>query len=247
MSLTDGRVISARTLARELRRQQQTTPDSAGSAPANGGPASNSNAVNGISGWSLSKRPGQQPAYVLVQRGQRAGAQHLTGTGNLRVSYANSAGSAGSSGYCKGTSENANTLQGKGPGSFVQNSGGLGSLGLSGYTLVNGAWVWIASNASDETIKENIAPTQEDSLTKLGKIAFKQFTFKEEFKDHGAGLQKLGAIAQQLRAIDPQWIVDAPGPLLHPSQYNLLMTALHAIQQLADQVKVLQAKLQSMP
>lgn len=104
---------------------------------------------------------------------------------------------------------------------------------------------YVASNASDMRLKTNIAPTQEDSLGKVNALAFKQFDWRSDGRQ-----QSLGLIAQQAKTVDESFVRQSPGDRLDPSTCPmmldtnaLLLTALHAIQQLSAEVSALKAQL----
>ncbi|KWK75593.1 hypothetical protein WM15_30575 [Burkholderia ubonensis] len=104
---------------------------------------------------------------------------------------------------------------------------------------------YVASNASDMRLKTNIAPTQEDSLGKVNALAFKQFDWRSDGRQ-----QSLGLIAQQAKTVDESFVHQSPGDRLDPSTCPmmldtnaLLLTALHAIQQLSAEVSALKAQL----
>jgi hypothetical protein len=155
--------------------------NSAGSAPANGGTAQNSNQVCGIGGWRYSGE-GNNPPWLWSTDGN-AQNQFLTGPSTLSVNYANSAGSAAANG---GTSTNSNQLCGQGCGywinnawSAVQNITNNGSIQL--LTDIAGVGMrWWALNASDERIKKNIAPTKIDALAEIEQIEFIEYNFRDD-------------------------------------------------------------------
>ncbi|KVG96356.1 hypothetical protein WS83_03075 [Burkholderia sp. MSMB2042] len=104
---------------------------------------------------------------------------------------------------------------------------------------------YVARNVSDMRLKTNIAPTQEDSLGKVNALAFKQFDWRRDGKR-----QSLGLIAQQAKTVDESFVYRPPGDTLDPTTSPLtldtnalLLTALHAIQQLSAEVSTLKAQL----
>lgn len=104
-----------------------------------------------------------------------------------------------------------------------------------------GIRAYIQSNVSDRRLKNNVAVTSEDSLSKINALTFYQFDWKDT-NQH----QKLGIIAQQAQKVDPAFVYAAPDedPLKQPLMYDrdaLLFTALHAVQQLSEKVATLEA------
>lgn len=131
----------------------------------------------------------------------------------------------------------------------VQRTDGVTNLGndgsafmrsfISGFGLVG----WAVS-PSDERLKEDIAPSGEDSLSKISRIDFKQFRFRQDVTDtpvDDGRLHRHGVIAQQLEAIEPDW-VDNGGTWKAPNQQQLLYAALHAIAQLEARVAALEGR-----
>jgi hypothetical protein len=202
--------------------------------------AVNADAVNGVGGWAYNNTS-NNPAYIWCTEGS-IGSQHLTTPESLRVAYAASAGA------CSGTADNANKLGGAPPSYWINNAGsavvnirnnGVIQLiaGIGGF----GDVVW-AISVSDRRLKTDIAPSTEDSLTKIACIDFKQFRFKD--LDDGR-LHRVGFIAQEAELIDPAWIQEG-GQYKQPDMHVLLMEALHAIKQLNDKVLVLQKRLDAL-
>jgi hypothetical protein len=108
---------------------------------------------------------------------------------------------------------------------------GLGNIGLTGaYVRLNdnSTLSW-GTTISDARLKENIRPTEQDSLAKVRRLSFKAFNFKEGCDDGRE--HKLGLIAQEIEAIDPEF-VDSSGTWKQPRVWEMLCMALHSIQQL---------------
>jgi hypothetical protein len=218
--------------------------------------ASNSNAVNGISGWAYSNLA-NNPLYLWATEGDGA-SQHLTQPGNLSVGYANSAGSAPIDGNYWIHNN----------GSAVRNifNNGVTQLHVS----LDGAGTssWPISPASDERIKQNIAPTQVDALAEIRLIEFVEFKYRTDLPwieyeedDHpgklpyepqshpdtyaidDGRLHQIGAIAQQLLTISPELVETEVNTWYAPRQDKLLWRALKAIQQLAEIVDPVQTEL----
>ncbi|KVE35680.1 hypothetical protein WS69_13585 [Burkholderia sp. BDU5] len=106
-----------------------------------------------------------------------------------------------------------------------------------------GIRAYIQSNVgSDYRLKRDIKPTEQDSLALVNGMKFKQFVYKESGWPVSCGL-----IAQQVRVLKDDLVYQPPGdPLdgkspLMLDQVNLLLTALHAIQQLSAEVEALKA------
>jgi hypothetical protein len=210
------------------------------------GTASNSNQVSGVGGWSYSNW-GNNPAYIWCTEGDGQ-AQHLTQPGNLTVNRADNCRWADSAGYCNGTTENSNNLVGRPGGQFIHNNGSAcvhivnsNASWLNMYLGGYGYASWSISG-SDSRIKKDIAPTKEDSLSKITQIEFREFRYTNEnvdteyAKDDGH-LHKVGVIAQELQVIDPEWIGDNLSTFLCPDTTTLLWEALHAIKQLNAQMQ----------
>jgi hypothetical protein len=104
---------------------------------------------------------------------------------------------------------------------------------------INGSEQQIALSPSDARLKTDVAPTQEDSLAKVRRIAFNQFRYTPE-AGMGDELQTLGVIAQQLERIDAQWSTEAQWKA--PNVPKLVYAALHAIAQQAELIDALQAR-----
>jgi hypothetical protein len=248
-SPTDGRV----TPPSRLTVGRANTAGSADSTPW-ATTAGNANAVSGVSGWNYSNR-NYNPPYLWATAGS-AQDQFLVSPGNLSVNYAstaNYANSAGSAPANGGTATNSQQLQGRADDFWINNSNSAVRSLRNNATIQMIAWsagigdmFWGAS-VSDERLKTGIVNTEVDSLAQIEKIRFVGYRFREDLEfqvDPEPGhFHPLGLIAQEAEQIEPEWIVNA-GTWKQPDQYALVLTALHAIQQLADQVKALQARLQ---
>lgn len=107
-----------------------------------------------------------------------------------------------------------------------------------------GGCSWSALAASDERVKENVAPTAEDSLAKIAALEFVQFDYRADLLPEyaAAGHRRVGLIAQQAQAIDTEFAIEVPhSEYLHINDQPLLMAALHAIKQLQARVAALEA------
>lgn len=214
--------------------------------------AGNANAVNGISGWSYTNL-NYNPPYLWATAGS-GDHQFLVQPGNLSVNYANSAS------YVD-TANNANLFQGR-DGNYWLNNGDTAVRNLRNngvIQLLSGLAgfgdVWWPINISDERLKTDIEPTAEDSLAKIMRIVFRQFRFRTDLawqsapgdpEDHPATvylddghLHPIGAIAQEIETIDPEWVSDA-GSYKGINTIAMLMDACHAIQQLGGRVRALE-------
>ena len=122
----------------------------------------------------------------------------------------------------------------------------LGNIGTGGlYVNISGfgAVSW-GVTPSDRNLKTDIAPSVEDSLSKIAQIDFKQFRFRQDVTEmpvDDGRLHRLGLIAQDLEAIDPAWIQEG-GTWKAPNQQTLLYAALHAIKQLKARLEVLEGQ-----
>lgn len=113
--------------------------------------------------------------------------------------------------------------------------------GTSGMAVEIGGGVFLnwGVTVSDASIKENIAPTAQDSLAKVRAMSFKSFNFLPGHDD--GHKHKSGLIAQDLEKIDPE-LVDSSGTYKQPRLWEHLCVALHAIQQLEAKVAELEAR-----
>jgi len=146
-------------------------------------------------------------------------------------------------------SNNANRFQGR-DGAYWLNNGDSAVRNLRNFGaaqclahIAGYGDVWWPVNPSDERLKENIVPTQVDSLGKIKQIDWFGFNYKRldgEVQIDDGQFNKLGPLAQQLQKIDPEWVGDK-GTYLQPHVYNLLMAALHSISQLEALVADLKA------
>ena len=192
-----------------------------------GATVANSNAVSGIGPWTYSNAGGS-PAYVWGTNGS-ANFNYLYATNGLSVGFAAQAGTVG------GVATPVNSFS---------NSIGMGwntstSPPHINITVDGTLQAFIVANVSDARLKQNVAPTAEDSLAQISAIDFTQFDFIDT--GHHTGL---GIIAQDAEKIAPDWIVqkDDGGDLKDKRMLNtlaMLMSALHAIQQLNKKVEQL--------
>lgn len=93
---------------------------------------------------------------------------------------------------------------------------------------------------SDERLKLDIADTTADSLEKIDRIRFVGFRFIEGI-DNGAR-HDVGALAQQLEEIEPRWVLQG-GTWMQLDVGEMLLDAMHAIQQLHGLVRVQAARI----
>jgi hypothetical protein len=96
---------------------------------------------------------------------------------------------------------------------------------------------WWAINASDERLKKDIAPTQADSLAQIMRLRFVGYRFRTdviELPIDDGQFHPVGLLAQEAEKIEPAWI-NSLGTFKQPAMYELLMSAMHAIQQLKAQ------------
>lgn len=219
------------------------------SCSGNAATASNASLVNGQS--FPFANPTNSATYLWASNGTNN--NFLVQMGQASVNFANS------SGACTGnsntatlatTASNANALGGIGPGGWVQNTGSVVGLQNTGFSSMNanigGTTCFWGMSVSDGRLKEAIAPTVEDSLSKVCAIDFVQYRFKRlpgQIQVDDGHLHKVGLIAQQAETIDPDWIVEPEGGHKQPDTYALLMDAMHAIKQLNAKVAALEARL----
>jgi hypothetical protein len=116
--------------------------------------------------------------------------------------------------------------------------------GFLGVSTPVGA-VGVTYFVSDARLKDNIAPTQTDSLSKICSIDFVDFNYRE---GNGFDVNKRftsGVTSQNLQAINPLWVNELPdeNKTLFPNTNTLLTDALHAIAQLKARVDELEVKL----
>jgi hypothetical protein len=139
----------------------------------------------------------------------------------------------------------------------------------TGYAMVNSDstfsdWSWsnpnialnisgtprgIATFASDERQKQDIAPAQQPALPKLRQIQFIDFRFRSVGDQPAGPLQRGGVSAQQIQTINPQWVTslsDDQGTLI-PNVQLLLTNALQAITELDREVQALRARIEALP
>lgn len=95
---------------------------------------------------------------------------------------------------------------------------------------------------SDARYKNIIGPTKQDSLHKVSMIEFIDFTYNEKIKVLNGELWLCGVTAQNLETIDPAWSLAHADGVKTPNTTKLLYEALHAIQQLSEEVKDLRTK-----
>jgi hypothetical protein len=233
----------------------------------NAATASNASAVNGISGFNYSNRA-KQPVYVWCTDGS-AGDQYLTQPGNMSVAFATNAGNAtfantagsapangGTSAACSGnaatasTASNANALGGIGPGGWIQNGGSVNSIRINGSAQLIGDLAgigdrWWAVNVSDMRLKQDVAPVAVDSLANIDRMNFVSYRMLPGYESvqHEGRVHPVGVLAQEAEQIEANWFDDAGLQFKQPHEYSLLMSAMHAIQQLSAKVKSLEARL----
>lgn len=98
------------------------------------------------------------------------------------------------------------------------------------------------SAVSDERLKTNIKATEADSLGDIGRLEFKQFDFTGEAVLFAPGTHRdVGVTAQQAQTVRADWVKEVQG-YKHMNEETLLMSALHAIQQLKRRIDALEAK-----
>jgi hypothetical protein len=241
----------------------------AGSAPANGGTAQNSNQVNGIGGWNY-RNDGNNPVYIWCSEGD-AQSQHLTMPGNLSVNYANTAGNAGTVGplnaapdtcaawgfasanyslpYMRynGQPEIRYLIYQTYGNSTIKSvaltaiTGGSATFEISGD---NGAW-GITATPSDERLKQNIVPATINATDVINRMTLKEY-------DIGNIHTNVGFSSQNLQSIDESLIfgVDQPedspmhelGTVLNPDIHRILAYVTKALQETIARLDLLENK-----
>lgn len=206
--------------------------------------ASSTNTLAGISGWAYAA-VGGTPTYVWSTNGSPA-SQFLTNPSGWTVNRASTCG----------TADTANLFQGQ-DGNYWLNNGGSAVRNLRNNGIIQmvsgvagiGDLFWGAS-LSDERLKTEIAPATVDSLAQIDQIDWKQFKFREDMDfqiDTIPGrLWNIGLLAGQAKVIEPNWIIGG-GAYDQPDIYAMLMSAMHSIHQLSEEVKALKAELGSKP
>ena len=177
---------------------------------------------------------GGQPTWIWG--GNDGVNMYVYNPSNWSVNYAASANYATTAGSVGGISTpckaygNAHTLQW---------DGGSGNIN---FTVDSTFIAYLHQNVSDVRLKENIAPNKLDSLAMIDQIDFKEY----DFKDSGRHVNT-GVIAQEVEQFAPDWIHTADNGQFTDAKFlhthNMLLSALHAIQQLSAEVKTLKAQL----
>lgn len=111
---------------------------------------------------------------------------------------------------------------------YYTNGGGLTA---SGY-------IYAANITSDESLKKNIKDSKVKALDEIKQIKHREFDWKKDDKH-----EKLGYVAQELEAIDPNLTItqiDRDGNKLHYLELkNIVALSTKAIQELAEEVEEL--------
>jgi hypothetical protein len=153
---------------------------------------------------------------------------------NFSVNYATSAGTAGSVG---GISTPAKAY---GNAFTFQWDGGAANVNIT----VDSTFVaYVHQNVSDVRIKENIKPIAQDSLALIDQTEFVEY----DYKSNGLHIHA-GVVAQEVEKHAPQWVSQHDNgagitDMRFMKHHEMLMTALHAIQQLSAEVKDLKQQL----
>jgi Chaperone of endosialidase len=238
----------------------------AGSAPANGGTAQNSNQVNSIGGWAY-RNDGNNPVYIWCSEGD-AQSQHLTMPGNLSVNYANTAGYANNAyagqdrcnnwGFASGNyNQPYMRLDGSDPIRLLiyqtygnDTIGGIALTAITGGSATfemsgtSGAW-GITAAPSDERLKQNIVPATINATDIVNRITLKEY-------DIGDIHTTVGFSAQNLQTIDELMVfgVDQPedspmhefGTILNPDIHRILAYVTKALQETIARLDLLENK-----
>ena len=119
---------------------------------------------------------------------------------------------------------------------FGDSSGGI--YYTSGGGLTADGYIYAANITSDETLKKNIKDSQVKALDEIKQIKHREFDWKKDDKH-----EKLGYVAQELEAIDPNLTItqiDRNGNELHYLELkNIVALSTKAIQELAEEVEEL--------
>lgn len=198
--------------------------------------------ITGSSPWSgITGKPTTVAGYGISDMGSQS------------VNYANSAGTAGSATTAGSASLAANSLGlgGLPPANWLQNNGSsltyirnAGSSQLVGQITGVGEVSWNVF-VSDPTIKTDVADSHADSLGQILRISWKQFRYTPESMVDDGRLHELGAMADQMHALNPDWVNDA-GTWLALNPGPMALSAMHAIAQLHTQVQELRAEVQEL-
>lgn len=150
---------------------------------------------------------------------------------NFSVNYATTAGSVGGITTPARAAGNAFTFQWD------------GSAGHVNITVDTTLVAYVAQNVSDVRLKENIEPIKQDSLALIEQVDFKTYDFK-------TGLHvNAGLVAQEVEQFAPQWVVEKDTGEYEDGRFlntqEMLLSAMHAIQQLSAEVKALKEQLKA--
>jgi hypothetical protein len=193
----------------------------------------------GDTAWNWAGQGGQPP---WVWGGSDGANMYVYNPSNFSVNYANSAGTAGS---CSGNAATASSVGGVStPAKAAGNAFTFqwdGSQSNINITVDTTFVAYIHQNASDVRIKENIEPIVQDSLSIIDQTEFVSYDYKK------GGHINAGVIAQQVEQYAPQWVSEHNNGEFEDARFlkhhEMLMTALHAIQQLSAEVKSLKEQL----
>lgn len=123
-------------------------------------------------------------------------------------------------------------------------------------SVYGGDWLtnWLARNyapASDVNLKKIVGESKVDALGQVAKMKFHAYVWENEgFAKGTVKLNRLGVIAQEMEAIDPNYTRDVPTHNADGEEEsikvldtaNLLAVALKAIQELTERVATLEAE-----
>jgi hypothetical protein len=148
------------------------------------------------------------------------------------------------------TASNANTLGGISSSGFIQNGNNVTSIrsNTGSQLLANIGGTdsfWSCTPISDARVKKNIAPTVQDSLAKFAALEYVTYQLDASIlPGSDERVHKVGVIAQQAKAIEPDWVIDDPAlsQYMHMNTEQILMDAMYAIKQLKAEVDALKAR-----
>lgn len=107
-------------------------------------------------------------------------------------------------------------------------------------TIADGASYYWQINVSDARLKKDVAPTVRDSLGDVCALQFVGYTFNDVAKLFAGIKRNTGVLAQQAEQINPDW-VESRGDYKQLNLEAMLMSALHAVQQLSARVAAMEA------
>lgn len=177
--------------------------------------------------WNWSGQSGQPP---WLWGGSDGANMYVYNPSNFSVNYANTAGSVGGISTPAKASGNAFTFSWDGSAQHIN------------ITVDTTLEAYIAANVSDVRLKENIEPIVQDSRSLIDQVDFKTYDFTKSGVHVDAGV-----VAQQVEKFAPSWVVQKDTGEYEDGRFlntqEMLISAMHAIQQLSAEVKSLKEQL----